>query len=203
MSSAFSESEAALISSLGAQRDVEQYTVMVRELEKLLPLSAAYKDKAQGNDADEFLRSLPAAMLNMRDLLVHIAAKMEALHTRIEDAKVHFLGQQRAGGDYRNPFQDAEKRGKRSDDVARKSVSAIPPSTVWSQNAGQEAIGHAPTSSSPSAGQGILGASSNSTPGLFGGQFSGGSIFGQQPAGGFNTFNQLPKAPSRKTKAKK
>jgi len=56
MSSAFSESEAALISSLGAQRDVEQYTVMVRELEKLLPLSAAYKDKAQGNDADEFLR---------------------------------------------------------------------------------------------------------------------------------------------------
>ena len=40
-------------------------------------------------------RSLPAAMLNMRDLLVHTAAKLEALHTRIGDAKDQYLTQQR------------------------------------------------------------------------------------------------------------
>ncbi len=34
-------------------------------------------------------------MLNMRDLLVHTAAKLETLHTRIQDAKDHFLEQQR------------------------------------------------------------------------------------------------------------
>jgi hypothetical protein len=34
-------------------------------------------------------------MLNVRDLLVHTAAKLEALHTRIQDAKDRFLEQQR------------------------------------------------------------------------------------------------------------
>ena len=41
------------------QRDVEQYMTMVKELEKLLPVSAVRNDKAKRNDAEEFLRYFP------------------------------------------------------------------------------------------------------------------------------------------------
>lgn len=61
---------------------------MVSELEKLLPVSAGRQDAhPQLNDADTFLKSIPSAIRNIQDLLLHTAAKIDALNERVSTAR--------------------------------------------------------------------------------------------------------------------
>ena len=78
------------------QTNVVQYQAMVAELERLLPrLGAGRAWNKQANEADDFLRTLPAALSNIHDLLYHAAAKIDALHMRVSQAKEQYLEDKR------------------------------------------------------------------------------------------------------------
>ena len=70
------------------QKNIEQYSAMVSELERLLPLSAGRQDwRPQSRNADDLLTSIPAAIQNMSDLFKYASAKIASLHDRIEAAR--------------------------------------------------------------------------------------------------------------------
>ena len=78
------------------QTNVAQYQAMVAELERLLPrLGPGRAWSKQADEADSFLRTLPAALSNNHDLLYQTAARIDALHMRVSQAKEQYLEDKR------------------------------------------------------------------------------------------------------------
>ena len=78
----------------GVQTNVAQYQAMVAELERLLP-GAGRAWGRQADEADTFLRTLPAALSNNHDLLYQTAARIDALHSRVSQAREQCLEDKR------------------------------------------------------------------------------------------------------------
>ena len=84
---------------MNVQKNVEQYFAMVTELEKLLPVSANRQEwQSQRNEADALLTSIPSAIRNIQDLLLHAAAKIDTLHEQVSSARDQHLDRLRLVG---------------------------------------------------------------------------------------------------------
>ena len=70
------------------QENVAQYREIVAELERLLPQSSAgHSKRKQPSELDNIAGELTNTINNTHDLLYHVAAKMDALNERIDEAK--------------------------------------------------------------------------------------------------------------------
>lgn len=69
------------------QEAVAQYSELAADLERLLPGEGI----ATSGGAGGVLDALPAALGNLHDLLLGTAARLEALHERVQTAKDAFL----------------------------------------------------------------------------------------------------------------
>ena len=79
-----------------AQETVQQYKLLVSELEAVLPVTplqrwADASGPAGNGAAADPLRALPAAVQNLHDYLIHVAARLERLHEAVACAKDAFL----------------------------------------------------------------------------------------------------------------
>ena len=82
--------------SAGRQETVQQYKLLVSELEAVLPVSPLQRwadagGPAGNGSAGDPLRALPAAVQNLHDYLIHVAARLERLHEAVDRAKDVFL----------------------------------------------------------------------------------------------------------------
>jgi hypothetical protein len=74
------------------QETVQQYKLLVSELEAVLPVMPLQRwadsggTEMGGAEADP-LRVLPAALQNLHDYLIHVAARLERLHEAVDRAK--------------------------------------------------------------------------------------------------------------------
>ncbi len=78
------------------QETVHQYKLLVSELEAVLPVSPLQRwadggGSAGNGSAADPLRALPAAVQNLHDYLIHVAARLERLHEAVDRAKDVFL----------------------------------------------------------------------------------------------------------------
>ena len=79
---------------------MHQYKLLVSELEAVLPASPLQRwadaggSAGNGSPADP-LRALPAAVQNLHDYLIHVAARLERLHEAVDRAKDVFLAAMR------------------------------------------------------------------------------------------------------------
>eukprot|EP00959_Pyramimonas_sp_CCMP1952_P342678 7179223-Pyramimonas_sp.AAC.1 len=51
-----------------------------------------------------------AIMANLHDFFLHVGAKVEALHSQTASAKEAHLRARTAAGDYRDPFDEADRK---------------------------------------------------------------------------------------------
>ena len=76
---------------------MQQYKLLVSELEAVLPLTPlqlwadASGFAGNGSAVADPLRALPAAVQNLHDYLIHVAARLERLHEAVDRAKDVFL----------------------------------------------------------------------------------------------------------------
>ena len=79
-----------------AQDTVHQYKLLVSELEAVLPVTPLQRwadvgGTATGGAAADPIRVLPAALQNLHDYFIHVAARLEHLHEAVDRAKEVFL----------------------------------------------------------------------------------------------------------------
>ena len=82
------------------QETVHQYKLLVSELEGVLPVTPLQRwadagGTAAGSATADPLRILPAALQNLHDYFVHVAARLERLHEAVDRAKYMFLAAKR------------------------------------------------------------------------------------------------------------
>ena len=82
---------------------MHQYKLLVSELEAVLPVSPLQRwadggGSAGNGSAADALRALPAAVQNLHDYLIHVAARLERLHEAVDRAKDVFLAAMRQVG---------------------------------------------------------------------------------------------------------
>ncbi|EFJ46521.1 hypothetical protein VOLCADRAFT_105503 [Volvox carteri f. nagariensis] len=88
----------------GFSAAIEQYHSCISELERVMQASAVGYG---GTDEATAILNLPTLVSHMHNYFVHVAARMERLHGEVARAREAYLAQQRARGDYSNPFAEA------------------------------------------------------------------------------------------------
>lgn len=99
-----------VVGGLGSQRTAArlqatavQYQKVVEDLEQVLTVAGQSPSAVNAH-------ALPGILANQHQYLLHIAAKVEAMHVRVADAKHAALHMRRAAGDQRDPFHEAAVR---------------------------------------------------------------------------------------------
>jgi hypothetical protein len=85
------------------QATAVQYQKVVEDLEQVLTVAGQSPSAVNAH-------ALPGILANQHQYLLHVAAKVEAMHVRVADAKHAALHVRRAAGDQRDPFQEAAVR---------------------------------------------------------------------------------------------
>eukprot|EP00898_Chlorokybus_atmophyticus_P008510 jgi/Chlat1/8660/Chrsp87S08041 len=148
------------------QETLTKYKKHVADLELAL---APVDTPMQNGDSDDreysVVQTLPTIFNNLHDYLIHVAAKVEELHSRVTSAKEAYLMALQRSGDHRNPFVEAERREQAKAAAAAAPVSSqVTPAVM----AGVAATPSVATTPAPSLFGGSTPALGSTTPSLFG-----------------------------------
>ncbi|GLC41826.1 hypothetical protein PLESTM_001244200 [Pleodorina starrii] len=83
---------------------IEQYHGCISELERVMQAAAIGYGTC---DEAAAVLNLPTLVSHMHDYFVHVAARLERLHSEVARSREAYLAQQRARGDFSNPFAEA------------------------------------------------------------------------------------------------
>ncbi|PSC72685.1 Hydroxyproline-rich glyco family [Micractinium conductrix] len=90
---------------------LRQHQAAVAELEAVLVGGAGqHLRRAAGSQPADGLQALQGALTNVHDLLIHTAARLQALDDRVSAARDSHLARRRAAADFSDPFAEEERR---------------------------------------------------------------------------------------------
>mmetsp|Transcript_16884 Transcript_16884/g.36726 ORF Transcript_16884/g.36726 Transcript_16884/m.36726 type:complete len:505 (-) Transcript_16884:129-1643(-) len=105
--------------ALRLETTAAQYQRLVEELEEVLA-PAGNELGAPGPQA------MSAIMANLHDFFLHVGAKVEELHSQTASAKEAHLKARLAAGDYRDPFDEADRKEAAKREAALAKVPVVP-----------------------------------------------------------------------------
>ncbi|KAL0023355.1 hypothetical protein WJX77_010470 [Trebouxia sp. C0004] len=162
------------------QETLQQYEQLVRSLERVVQPEEGLHPALRSQEGHE--PPLKIILQNLYRYLMAVTANLDKLHEGVADARQAFLDKRKQGGDYSNPFEEADQRELQQRKAERARAQAA---LMHSTQAAPQPQAPAAPASAPQLTFGSTPAPT-SGPGT-GGLFSTAAAFGQS-AGGSSLF---------------
>jgi hypothetical protein len=147
--------------ALRLETTAAQYQRLVEQLEEVLA-------PAGNGTLTPTPQAMMAIMANLHDFFLHVGSKVEALHSRTASAKDAHMKARKAVGDYRDPFDEADRKEAAKREAAMIKAPVMPVAAPAAPPA-FTGLGTAPAGALPTAslfpGGGLMGASTFDTLG--------------------------------------
>ncbi|KAL6755830.1 hypothetical protein V8C86DRAFT_3027174 [Haematococcus lacustris] len=93
----------------GFAETLTTYRQKVGELEAMLLPGAAQAQLGGAGGEVGVVQALPTIVSHLHDYFVHVAAQLEQLHGQVDQAKMAFMAQRQAAGDFSDPFCNSRR----------------------------------------------------------------------------------------------
>lgn len=107
------------------QETVQQYSMMITEVEALLPGEESSQHRQPTLPVDV----LPTVLRNLHDFFCHVAARLEKLHDNVAAQREAYLLRRQKAGDNSDPFKEADRIERLRKEAQAKKTTVIPSAT--------------------------------------------------------------------------